>query len=148
MSLFLPPSKHTVLNLMAPRRRCLLRVTQRTLRGLRQRTKTHNFWLQFIVALLAAVANLHGKKLLATTARLLGEVIRLHVKLHPTALRLVSAGKICSMKLNKLVQFARSSEANILRFQGHLGMLLVRSSGANRRLGLGAAMHLWLAVRR
>ena len=33
-------------------------------------------------------------------------------------------------------------------FTGHLGMLLVRSSGANRRLHLGASMHLRLAVRR
>ena len=118
------------------------------IREFRTWTKTHNFWLRFIVALQAAVANLHGKIILATTVRLLGGVIRLHVKLHPTALLLASAGKICSMKLNKLVQFSLSNEANILRFQGHLGMLLVRSSEANRRLRLGASMHLWLAVRR
>ena len=89
-----------------------------------------------------------GKIILATTVRLQGEVIRLHVKLHPAALQLASAGIICSMKLNKLVQFSRSNEANILRFQDHLGMLLVRSSEANRRRHLGALTHLWLAVRR
>ena len=88
------------------------------------------------------------KIILATTVRLLGEVIRLHVKLHPTALPLASAGKICSMKSNKLVQFSLSNEANILRLYDHLGMLPVRSSGANRRHRLGASMHLWLAVRR
>ena len=105
-------------------------------------------WLRFIVALQAAVANLHGKIILATTVRLMGEVIRLHVKLHPTALLLASAGKICSMQSNKLVQFFLADEANILRFYDHLGMLPVCSSGVNRRHRLGASTHLWLAVRR
>ena len=111
-------------------------------------TRTLNFWLRFIVALLAAAANLHGKIILATTVRLQEAVIRLHVKLHPTSLQLPSAGKICSMKFSKLVRFSRSNEANILRFQDHLGVLLVRSSEADRRRHLGASTHLWLAVRR
>ena len=146
MSLFLPPSKHIVLNLMAPRRRCLLRVRQMRvsdlIREFRTWTKTHNFWLRFIVALQAAVANLHGKIILATTVRLLGEVIRLHVKLHPTVCCWQAQGTFVPRSKNKLVQFSHLNEANILRLQGNLGMLLVRSSGANRRLRLGASMHL------
>jgi hypothetical protein len=152
MSLFLPPSKHIALNLMAHCRRYLLRVRQMRvsdlIREFRTWTKTHNSWLRSIVALQAAVASLHGRIILATTVRLLGEVIRLRVKLHPTALPLASADKICLMKSSKLDPFFLSNEANILRLYDHLGMPPVRSSGANRRHRLGASMRLWLAVRR
>ena len=77
-------------------------------------TNKHNFWRRFIVALPAAVANLHGRIILATTVRLLGEVIYLHVKLHPTAL--LNAGKMYSLKSNKLVQLFLLSEAKTLQF--------------------------------
>jgi len=127
------------------------------IREFRTWTKTHNSWLRSIVAPQAAAASFHGRTILATTVRLLGEVIRLHVKWevirlhvksHPTVLPLASADKICLMKSSKLDPPFLSNEVNILRLYDHLGMLPVRSSGANRRHRLGASMHLWLAVRR
>ena len=84
MSLFLPLSRLIAQNLTAHCRRCLLQVRQMRvsdlIREFRTWTKTHNSWLRSIVALQAAVAKRHGRIILATTVRLLGEVIRLHVK--------------------------------------------------------------------
>ena len=78
MSLFLPLFRLIAQNLTAHYRRCLLQV-RKTVRS-SQTTQTRNFWLRFIVALQAAVVKRHGRIILATTVRLLGEVIRLHVK--------------------------------------------------------------------
>ena len=93
------------------------------------------------------MANLHGRTTLATTVRLRGEEIRLHVKLHPTALLLTSAGKSWLMKFSKLALSFRSNEVALLS-PNNLVMLLAHICEASQRRRLRALSLPMLAARR
>ena len=113
------------------------------------RTNTLICMLLFTVVLLVVVANpnLLGKINSATTVRLRGEEIRLHVKLHPTALLLISAGKSWLMKFSKLALFFLSNEVDLLLIN-YLVMLLALLCEASRLRRPDKLVLQWLAVRR
>ena len=140
MSLFLLPFRHIGLRPMALCRRFLIFL---------HRTSTLICMLLFTVVLLVVVANpnLLGKINSATTVRLRGEEIRLHVKLHPTALLLISAGKSWLMKFSKLALFFLSNEVDLLLINC-LVMLLALLCEASRLRRPDKLVLQWLAVRR
>ena len=139
MSLFLLRFKCTTRRLMAPSRPLLVSMI---------RTNTLTCMPRFTVVLLVvANPNLHGKINSATTVRLRGEEIRLHVKLHPTALLLTSAGKSWLMKFSKLALSFRSNEVALLS-PNNLVMLLAHICEASQRRRLRALSLLMLAARR
>ena len=117
MSLFLPQFKHIILISMAIRHHYMLRATAMQ----SSRMTTHNFWLLFTAR--AAMVNRHGKANSDSTVRKLGEVIRRHVKQHPTAshpavLVVTNSKRVCFVKCNKLElldKFFHLKEANNLQ---------------------------------
>ena len=97
------------------------------------------------------MASLHGKIILATTVRSLGEVIRLRVRLLPTASlvtfdRSPSNGNDemrCTARSQQLEPFHLNEVKTLLsrdRLATHLGVV-------HRRLRLDVSTRLWLAAR-
>ena len=115
-------------------------------------TNEHNSWRRFIVAQAEVVASLHEKIILATTVHSLGEVIRLRVRLLPTA-SLVTVDRSpsndndemhCTAKSQQLELF-RLNEVKTLLFRDRL--LVTYLGVVHRRLRLDALTRLWLAAR-